>query len=124
MAKQKILARATSPLDWPQVYICPEGENSDGKSLKHFRAGAFLAGVPVQAVSLDHSSHQSTWAWHQGYGYILSILPVLASLYTTITLQYLPVYIPGEVERRNPDIYRENVRRYIANQLAIKIAEI
>ena len=122
--KSMVEERATSPLDWPQIFICPEGVNTDGKSLKQFKLGAFLAGVPVQPICVHHTSTQSTWAWHHGYGYILSILPVLAALSTDIQLQFLPVYTPSVKEKETPSIYAENVRNYIGTLTDIDVSDI
>ena len=122
--KENIERRATSSLDWPQIFICPEGANTDGKSLKHFKGGAFIPGVPVQPICVHHTSHLSTWAWHNGYGYILSILPVLASLSTNITLEFLPVYSPGVDEKKNTSLFANNVRKYVAMHLDINVIDI
>ena len=54
----------------------------------------------------------TTWSWHQGYGYIVSMLPVLASLSTSLTIEFLPVYIPSQEERETPHLFAENVRNY------------
>eukprot|EP00092_Neocalanus_flemingeri_P040941 GFUD01044579.1.p1 GENE.GFUD01044579.1~~GFUD01044579.1.p1 ORF type:complete len:285 (+),score=42.87 GFUD01044579.1:121-975(+) len=122
--KEKIKERATSPQDWPQIFICPEGLNTDGKTLKKFKTGAFIPGVSVQPISVHHSCNQSTWAWHNGYGYILSILPVLASLSTTITLEFLPVYSPGKQEKKDSKLFANNVRNYIGKHLDINVNDI
>ena len=81
--------------------------------LRKFKVGAFLAGVPVQPVCVHHTCTLTNWSWHQGYGYIVSMLPVLASLSTSLTIEFLPVYIPSQEERDTPHLFAENVRNYI-----------
>ena len=105
--------RAKSGEDWPQIFICPEGANTEGKVLKKFKVGAFLAGAPIQPVCVHHTCTLTNWSWQQGYGYIFSMLPVLATLSTSLTVEFMPVYLPSQAERESPLLFAENVRSYI-----------
>ena len=46
-------ARSTDNL-LPQLFLCPEGTNTNRKALIQFKVGAFAPGVPVQPVLIKY----------------------------------------------------------------------
>ncbi len=46
---------------------------------------------------------------------------MLCQVYNTVTAEYLPVYVPNELERSNPAIFAENVRNVMATAMGAKI---
>uniref|UniRef100_A0A8C4R5R8 Lysophosphatidylcholine acyltransferase 1 n=1 Tax=Eptatretus burgeri TaxID=7764 RepID=A0A8C4R5R8_EPTBU len=93
---EEIKRRADTKGDWPTVMIFPEGTCTNRTCLIKFKAGAFIPGVPVQPVVIRYPNKMDTvtWTW---YG------PA-----------YLPVYEPSDVEKRDPNIYANNVRKVMA----------
>ena len=113
--------RATSPLNWPQVFIFAEGTTSNGRALARFGTGGFQPGVPVQPVTIQYSCPQLTvWTRSQGHRFIHSLFLILCCPFNKVTLEFLPVYTPTEEEKENPIIFANNVQDVMAKSLGIE----
>lgn len=62
-----------------------------------------------------------TWTW-EGPGLALIVWMCLCKLWTTLEIEYLPVYHPNEQEQSDPYLYAENVRQIMAR--ALKVSEL
>ncbi|CAB0004502.1 unnamed protein product [Nesidiocoris tenuis] len=62
---QDIIERATSPLDWPQILIFPEGTTTNRSCLISFKPGAFIPGLPIQPLVIRYPNKTDTvtWTW-------------------------------------------------------------
>ncbi|KAG1670854.1 Lysophosphatidylcholine acyltransferase 1 [Nymphon striatum] len=97
LAREKITKRLNGEHDHlKQIFIFPEGTCTNQSSLITFQQGAFFSGLPVQPVCLKFRNK----------------------------LQYLPVYVPNEEERRNSEIYANNVRDLMAKHLGVPVLNI
>ncbi|XP_018115907.1 lysophosphatidylcholine acyltransferase 2 isoform X4 [Xenopus laevis] len=111
----EIKKRATSG-DWPQVLIFPEGTCTNHTCLISFKPGAFHPGVAVQPILLKYPNTLDTvtWTW-QGYTVEKLLLLTLCQIWTNVTVEFLPVYVPSEDEKKDPFLYAHNVRHTMAH---------
>ncbi|XP_065117957.1 lysophospholipid acyltransferase LPCAT4 [Paramisgurnus dabryanus] len=119
----QIRERVTSNGHWPQMLMFPEGTTTNGQALIKFKPGAFLAGVPIQPVLLHYSKPDTVrWTW-KGTTWFETLLHTMSQLYTRVTVEFLPVYTPSEEEKKNPDLYAENVQKLMAKALGISATD-
>ena len=129
-AVEAIKERVCSPAPWPQAIIFPEGTCSNRlgppipftpimiilrAALMQYKPGAFLPGVAVQPVLvryfLQGKTDTVTWTWDQPHGAIACILLTLTQWSTTVSIEYLPRYVPSEEEKDHPQLFADNVRQ-------------
>ncbi|XP_065440231.1 lysophosphatidylcholine acyltransferase 1 isoform X4 [Chrysemys picta bellii] len=112
---EEIKRRAQSDGKWPQIMIFPEGTCTNRSCLITFKPGAFIPGVPVQPVVLRYPNKLDTitWTW-QGPGALEILWLTLCQFHNFVEIEFLPVYIPSEEEKKNPSLYANNVRRVMA----------
>ncbi len=76
-ALEAISERARSKENWPQIFIFPEGTNTNRRLLLKFKAGAFAPGVPVQPVLIRYGGCERidpvTWTFRQSHSYLVSV---------------------------------------------------
>uniref|UniRef100_A0A669EBX9 Lysophosphatidylcholine acyltransferase 4 n=1 Tax=Oreochromis niloticus TaxID=8128 RepID=A0A669EBX9_ORENI len=97
--------RLTSDGYWPQMLMFPEGTTTNGSALIKFKPGAFLAGVPVQPVLLHYPNKL--------------VSNTVDVVYLFIVLQFLPVYNPSQEEKKDPNLYADNVQKLMARALGV-----
>ncbi|XP_053256090.1 lysophosphatidylcholine acyltransferase 2 [Podarcis raffonei] len=117
---KEITRRATSGEQWPQVLIFPEGTCTNRSCLITFKQGAFIPGVPVQPVLLRYPNKLDTvtWTW-QGYNFKEALVLTLCQLFTKVEVEFLPVYIPSEEEKKDPVLFASGVRNKMARALDV-----
>ncbi|XP_039185241.1 lysophosphatidylcholine acyltransferase 1 isoform X2 [Crotalus tigris] len=120
----EIRRRAQSNGKWPQIMIFPEGTCTNRSCLITFKPGAFIPGVPVQPVILRYPNKLDTitWTW-QGPGALTILWLTLCQFHNFVEIEFLPVYIPSEEEKKNPSLYANNVRRLMAEALGISVTD-
>ncbi len=101
--------------------IFPEGSYANGKALLEFKSGAFVAGVPITPILFSYGTYVPYWNRKES-SFGTQMYRFLSRLYTTATIQILPVYVPNEGERENPKLYGENVRRYMSYYLKCQLS--
>lgn len=112
---QDILARVKSPEDWPQIMIFPEGTCTNRTSLIQFKTGAFNPGVSIQPVCIRYPNKVDTFTWTWGGPDVLMLVwRTLAQFHTFVEVEYLPVYVPNEEEKKNPKLYAQNVQQLMS----------
>ncbi|XP_016848437.1 lysophosphatidylcholine acyltransferase 1 [Anolis carolinensis] len=121
---EEIRRRAQSNGKWPQIMIFPEGTCTNRSCLITFKPGAFIPGVPVQPVILRYPNKLDTitWTW-QGPGALKILWLTLCQFHNFVEIEFLPVYIPSEEERKNPSLYANNVRRIMAKALGVSVTD-
>jgi len=81
------VARARSDHPWPQIFIFPEGTNTNRKKLIKFKLGAFNPGVAVQPVVFRYNGYERidsvTWTFRQTHSYLFSVWLLMVSLNMT-----------------------------------------
>ncbi len=114
-------SQSTSP--WPQIFIFPEGTNTNRRKLIRFKLGAFSPGVPVQPVILRYPGCERvdpvTWTFHQQHSYWASVWLLLARPLNHLEVEFLPVYRPNQEEVANAELYAKNVQKLMAKNLGI-----
>ncbi|XP_053104178.1 lysophosphatidylcholine acyltransferase 1 isoform X2 [Hemicordylus capensis] len=121
---EEIKRRAQSNGKWPQIMIFPEGTCTNRSCLITFKPGAFIPGVPVQPVILRYPNKLDTitWTW-QGPGALKILWLTLCQFHNFVEIEFLPVYVPSEEERKNPSLYANNVRRVMAKALGVSVTD-
>nr|XP_042697446.1 lysophosphatidylcholine acyltransferase 1 isoform X2 [Chrysemys picta bellii] len=121
---EEIKRRAQSDGKWPQIMIFPEGTCTNRSCLITFKPGAFIPGVPVQPVVLRYPNKLDTitWTW-QGPGALEILWLTLCQFHNFVEIEFLPVYIPSEEEKKNPSLYANNVRRVMAEALGVSVTD-
>lgn len=120
----EIKRRATDPQDWPQVMIFPEGTCTNRTCLITFKPGAFYPGVPIQPVVIRYPNRNDTvtWTW-DGPGAAKILWQTLCQIHNYCELEYLPVYHPNEEEKKDANLFANNVRKVMANALGVPVAD-
>ncbi|XP_043364437.1 lysophosphatidylcholine acyltransferase 1 isoform X2 [Dermochelys coriacea] len=121
---EEIKRRAQSDGKWPQIMIFPEGTCTNRSCLITFKPGAFIPGVPVQPVVLRYPNKLDTitWTW-QGPGALEILWLTLCQFHNFVEIEFLPVYIPSEEEKKNPSLYANNVRSVMAEALGVSVTD-
>jgi len=114
LAVEEIKTRARSQGLWTQIMIFPEGTTSAGQALITFKPGAFLPGVPIQPAVLTIPDYM-VWTWDSP-GALYILWRVWTSLWTTIEVEFLPVYVPNKEEKNDASLFAKNVQKYIAEK--------
>ncbi|XP_077687315.1 lysophosphatidylcholine acyltransferase 2 isoform X1 [Eretmochelys imbricata] len=120
----EITKRATSGGQWPQVLIFPEGTCTNRSCLITFKQGAFIPGVPVQPVLLRYPNKLDTvtWTW-QGYSFKQLCVMTFCQLFTRIEIEFLPVHVPTEEEKKDPSLFANRVRNIMATALNLPVTD-
>jgi len=128
-ALEDICARAqSSDNKLPQLFLCPEGTNTNRKVLIQFKIGAFAPGVPVQPVLIRYPGTEridaTTWTYHQTHSYKFSVWYLLANPINRVEIEFLPVYIPNEEEKNKPELFAKNVQVIMADALGVTATDV
>ncbi|KAM6909804.1 lysophosphatidylcholine acyltransferase 1 [Xenentodon cancila] len=121
---EEIKRRAHSGGEWPQIMIFPEGTCTNRSCLITFKPGAFIPAVPVQPVIIRYPNKLDTitWTW-QGPGAFEILWLTLCQLHNEFVIEFLPIYMPSEEEKKNPTLFAINVRRLMAKALGVPITD-
>ncbi|XP_015859850.2 lysophosphatidylcholine acyltransferase 2B [Peromyscus maniculatus bairdii] len=122
--RNEILTRVISKMKWPQILIFPEGVCTNRSCLVTFKLGAFSPGVPVQPVLLRYPNTLDTvtWTW-QGFTGFQACMLTLSQPFTRVEVEFMPVYIPSEEEKKDPVLFANTVRINMANALRLPVTE-
>ncbi|XP_004689583.1 PREDICTED: lysophosphatidylcholine acyltransferase 2B-like [Condylura cristata] len=122
--REEILKRVTSRRKWPQLLIFPEGVCTNRSCLVTFKLGAFTPGVPVQPVLLKYPNSMDTvtWTW-QGFTAFQVLILTLSQPFTKIEIEFMPVHVPSEQEKRDPVLFANTVRIKMANALGLPVTD-
>lgn len=121
---EEITRRANLPESYPQTMIFPEGTNSNRKSLIKFKPGAFLPGVPVQPVVLRFKMWDTiTWTFN-GSTIPALLFFTLCQFCISMEIEYLPVYVPTDDEKKNTMLFADNVRDVMAQSLNVPVIDL
>ncbi|XP_018425085.1 PREDICTED: lysophosphatidylcholine acyltransferase 2 [Nanorana parkeri] len=116
----EITKRATSQGEWPQILIFPEGTCTNRSCLISFKQGAFYPAVPVQPIILRYPNTLDTvtWTW-QGFTVTKLLSMTVCQFCTNVEVEFLPVYVPSEEEKKDIFLYANNVRNVMAKALGL-----
>ena len=123
-AINEIKKRLSSNDIWPQLVIFPEGTCTNKKTLLKFKLGAFLAGTSVQPVIIRHQNKPNISTWTEiGPGAFYLIWLAFCQIKLNVEIEYLPVYQPSALERKDSKLYANNVQNYLANVLDVPCSD-
>ena len=103
-----------------------EGTCTNRKELVVFKSGAFIAGLPVQPVCISYDDNKMdtiSWTWIGPHPFTLCWL-LLCQINIPFEFNFLPIYHPNEEEKRDADLYAENVRKLMAKELNMGLSEL
>uniref|UniRef100_A0A6Q2YBJ9 Phospholipid/glycerol acyltransferase domain-containing protein n=1 Tax=Esox lucius TaxID=8010 RepID=A0A6Q2YBJ9_ESOLU len=115
-AVMQIIQRLTSNGYWPQMLMFPEGTTTNGTSLIKFKPGENQPGYKPHRGSLLGDTVRWT---HKGTSWMEALWHTCSQIYTNVTVEYLPVYIPSQEEKNDPNLYADNVQKVMAKALGI-----
>ncbi|KAL6212935.1 hypothetical protein ACLB2K_018150 [Fragaria x ananassa] len=107
----------------PQIMLFPEGTTTNGDFLLPFKTGAFLAKAPVLPVILRYPYQRFSPAWDSISG-VRHVIFLLCQFVNHIEVTRLPVYYPSQEEKDDPKLYADNVRRLMASEGSMTLADI
>ncbi|WOL10296.1 lysophospholipid acyltransferase LPEAT1 isoform X1 [Canna indica] len=107
----------------PMVMLFPEGTTTNGDYLLPFKTGAFLAKVPVLPVILRYHYKRFSPAWDSISG-ARHVLLLLCQFVNHLEVIHLPVYHPSKLEKEDPKLYADNVRRFMADEGHLILSDI
>jgi lysophosphatidylcholine acyltransferase/lyso-PAF acetyltransferase len=125
-AKEEISQRTRSKDPWSQFVIYPEGATSNRRAVLRFKPGGFIPGVTVQPVLMKYPNHHDTisWTWDQPHGVALCILYTVCQLHVYAEIEFLPPYTPSEEEKKDPQLFADNVRKVMADAAGVPLCEM
>lgn len=99
-----------------KIAICPEGTYGNRSKLLRFKLSAFSTGLPVQPCLMQYefSQYDSASFTCEGASYWKLTWLSMCQAYIRVKAIKLPVYIPNEKEKENPQLYADNVRKLIS----------
>jgi len=123
--KDVIASRAGSTWEGPPLVIFPEGYITNGRVLTQYKQGAFLAGEPITPVLLRipvNGDWDPSWVGQNRLN-AFWILRLMCQLANHCTIEILDMYTPDEAERSDPQLFAENVRTVMADELGVDKTE-
>lgn len=116
-AMEEMKIRASNPKERHFV-VFPEGTCTNRRMLITFKRGAFVCGEPVQPVALEwpFTHFDPTWS-AAGPNRIFMIIRLMCQFVNRLKVTFLPVYVPSEEEKGDPELFARNVRSEIAAAL-------
>jgi len=124
--RKMIHETATRPKTWGgaeplTLLIYPEGSTTNGQFIGLFKIGAFMPGLPVQPVVIRNRHIFFTPSPIVGTKFF--VLRMLAQFVQYMEVEYLPVYVPSEEEKKDPVLYANNVREIMAQALNMGLSD-
>lgn len=109
--------------DAPLMMLFPEGTTTNGNYLLPFKTGAFLSQTPVQPVILRYPYTRFSPAWDSISG-VRHVVFLFCQFINHLEVVWLPIYFPSEKEKLDPKLYASNVRKWMADEGSLTLADI
>ncbi|CAI5941738.1 unnamed protein product [Closterium sp. NIES-65] len=110
--------------DWARVLLFPEATTTNGRSLVSFKTGAFAPGLPVQPVMVTYpyTSFDPSWV-AEGLPDMTLLWRIMSQPHNRMRVEYLPVIVPTEEEKRDAKKFAERVRLAMARRLNLALTD-
>jgi lysophosphatidylcholine acyltransferase/lyso-PAF acetyltransferase len=108
---------------FPRMCIFPEGTTTNGNQLMVFKKGAFSSKEPVTPMLLTYPNKYYNCACAGRNGTDLSLVWCMFEFFNRMKVTILDAYVPSEEEKNDPDLYAENVRKYMGQELGLPSTE-
>jgi len=100
---------------WPKVMIYPEGTCFNQQALGMMKIGSFIPGVPIQPVIINYPFSHFDMSWVSGGPQMLGLIyRVFCQFINYMTVEFVEPYVPSEEEKKNPKLFADNFREYMA----------
>ncbi|CAI5477243.1 unnamed protein product [Closterium sp. Yama58-4] len=108
--------------DWARVLLFPEATTTNGRSLVSFKTGAFAPGLPVQpvVVTYPYTSFDPCWV-AEGLPDMTLLWRLMSQPHNRMRVEYLPVIVPTDEEKRDAKKFAERVRLAMARRLNLAL---
>ena len=104
------------------LMVFPEGTCTNRSALITFKRGAFVPGEPVQPVCLEWPDIGFDLTWTAaGPNRLALVFHLLCQPFIKLKVHFLPVYVPNEEEKVDPELFAKNVRAEMAKVLNIPV---
>eukprot|EP01027_Heterolobosea_sp_BB2_P008670 GEZU01012862.1.p1 GENE.GEZU01012862.1~~GEZU01012862.1.p1 ORF type:complete len:667 (+),score=169.94 GEZU01012862.1:289-2289(+) len=122
--RQTILNRCQPGSDYPSLLIFPEGTTTNRTCLIAFKTGAFLPGMPVQPMLLryPHKHFNPSYIAMGPRSFVLAYR-LFTQFVNYLEVEYMDPYYPSEEEKKDPQLFANNVRKYMAERLGVPTTE-
>jgi len=108
---------------YKQIIMFPEGTTTNGTAIIKFKPGAFIPGVPLQAVVISYPNIYSDLTWAPNVPLISTIFQLLCQFTNYMDITYLPIYTPNDQEKQNIQLFMNNVRAMMADALNVTVTQ-
>jgi histidinol-phosphate aminotransferase len=120
--KENIQEKINHHIKKKKIIIYPEGVMTNNQSIIKFKKGAFVPGKPVIPVILKYTDFKPSWIRGEDNG--LSMLYGIFSKFSiNVDVIILPTYIPSIEEKKNPNLFSENVRICMSRNSDLPLSE-
>lgn len=98
--------------------VFAEGTTDSGAYLLRFHTGAFLPGKPVRPVVTHYPHQHKSLNWESVSFYEL-LYDMFTQFHNYFRIEILDLYLPNEEEKKDAQLYADNVGKLIASHLNI-----
>ncbi|KAK4525352.1 hypothetical protein GAYE_SCF09G3260 [Galdieria yellowstonensis] len=106
----------------PPLVIFPEATTTNGYFLIKFHTGVFRGGFPVVPVVIKYRYRRFS-PTYETIRLPYYIFKLFTQLYNEAEYTLLPIYYPNEVEKKDPTLYANNVRKIMQKELNCSLSE-
>ncbi|OXB66340.1 hypothetical protein ASZ78_003731 [Callipepla squamata] len=103
------------------VFVCRSDQDSRRKTVEEIKRRAQSGKWPQERLFLEFLYSQ--WFYVTQTNWLKILWLTLCQLHNSVEIEFLPVYIPSEEERKNPVLYAKNVRRVMAEALGVPVTD-
>jgi len=93
----------------PPILIFPEGTTTRSDTLMKFKPGAFIFQIPVQPILLAYHWHYFDPSNTATTPPLLWLFQLLTQLYINVSVEFLPISEPGDLESTNALVFASTV---------------
>uniref|UniRef100_A0A8B9IVF8 Lysophosphatidylcholine acyltransferase 1 n=1 Tax=Amazona collaria TaxID=241587 RepID=A0A8B9IVF8_9PSIT len=104
------------------VFVSRSDQDSRRKTVEEIKRRAQSDGKWPQERSFLEFRY-SQWFYVIQTNWLEILWLTLCQLHNSVEIEFLPVYIPSEEERKNPVLYANNVRRVMAEALGVPVTD-
>ena len=123
LTAKAIMDHVKKPDSLPLCFF-PEGTTTNGRSLVHFKPGAFIAGLPVSPALIKfpnpwgfHGANLTQWGLIGGPDKVHMVtLLQLCVPFQSCYIKWLPEYCPSPEEKQCPELYAHNVQKLMGKE--------
>lgn len=101
--------------------VFAEGTTNNGCYLLRFHTGAFLAGKPIRPIVTSYPSTRKSINW-ESVTFFELLYDMFTQYHNRVKIEILSLYIPSDEEKKDAQLYADNVGKLIAKTMNIQYA--